>query len=217
MILGNGLIASAFKRFHSDIPQDTVVIARGVSNSLEICDEAYEREWQFLQEAVSTASPTTRFVYFSSSKLDSSLRPDDRRYFHEKLSMEQMLLSEVGPRVLIVRLPQLVGSGGHPNNAFNYLWRSVCADVSLKVFSDGERRELLDVSEVAPVVCKHLKAQRHGILRLQGVSFEVTEIVRAMRHQFDSLRGLDAPQETGIDPYLNKLLKHYALLSKAPH
>lgn len=217
MILGNGLLAQAFKRIHPDLPPDVVVIARGVSDSLETQDHAYEREWKSLQDLVSTAPQTARFVYFSTSRLDSPLSPEDRRYFHEKLAMEQWLTAQCGEQALIVRLPHIVGQGGHPNIAFNYLWRSVCADAPFVVYAGGQRRELLDVMEVAPAVCAHLNAQRHGLLRLRGVSFEVTDIVRAMQHHFDRLRGLDPACEAGIHPYLDELLKRYGLINNATH
>lgn len=209
MILGNGLLAQAFKRIHADIPSDVVVIARGVSDSLETRDEAYEREWKSLQDVVSTAPKTTRFVYFSTSRLDRPLSPEDRRYFHEKRALENWLLSKCDAQVLIVRLPHLVGQGGHPNNAFNYLWQSVCAEAPFLVYAGGERRELLDVSEVAPAVCAHLNAQRHGMVQLRGVSFAITDIVQAMQHHFDRLRGLDSPCEAEVHPYLAQLLKHH--------
>lgn len=217
MILGNGLLAQAFKRIHSELPSDVVVIARGVSNSLETHDPAYEREWKSLQDLVSTAPQTARFVYFSTSRLDELLSPDDRRYFHEKLAMEQWLRAQCGAQVLIVRLPHIVGQGGHPNIAFNYLWRSVCAEEPFVIYAGGQRRELLDVSEVAPAVCAHLKSQRHGVLRLRGVSFEVTDIVRAMQHHVNRLRGLDSSCEVGVHPYLDKLLKNYGHIDAETH
>lgn len=217
MILGTGLVARAFKCFHSDLPSHAVVIARGVSDSLETRDGAYEREWKSLQEVVAIAPPNAQFVYFSTSKLDTPLQPDDRRYFHEKRAMEQWLLSSCGERALVVRLPQLVGSGGHPSNAFNYLWRSVCAEEPFVMYAGGERRELLNVSEVAPAVCAHLHARRHGILRLRGVSFEVTEIVRAMRHHFEGLRGLKPNHDESFPPYLVQLLKRYGHIDPKTH
>lgn len=210
MILGQGLLGQSFQSHAAAIPPDVVVIARGVSDSMENRDAAFEREWHTLKETVLGAPPTKRFVYFSTSRLDHGLAPDDRPYFHHKCAVEKWLLSVCRERVLIVRLPHLVGNGGHPNTAFNYLWRSVCTQEPFVVYAGGERRELLDAAEVAPAVCAHLKAQRHGVLRLRGYAFEITDIVGAMQKHLHQLNGQKTADSLEICAPLQKLLERYA-------
>ena len=75
MILGSGLLGLAFLQHKSSLPANVLVIARGVSDSLETCDAAYAREWQLLEEAVLKAEAKTRLVYFSTSRLDTPVLP----------------------------------------------------------------------------------------------------------------------------------------------
>lgn len=51
MIVGNGLIASAFSSYFRDDP-NVVVFASGVSNSRECRGEAFQRERQMLMDAL---------------------------------------------------------------------------------------------------------------------------------------------------------------------
>ena len=217
MILGNGLLGLAFLPHESSLPANVLVIARGVSDSLETCDAAYAREWQLLEEAVLKAEAKTRLVYFSTSRLDTPLTAADRRYFHHKRAVEEWLLSNYAERALIVRLPHIVGAGGHPNTVFNYLWRSVCAHEPFVVYAGGERRELLDVEEVAPAVLAHLEARRHGVQRVRGISLEVTEIVRAMQQHHEHLAGRESAAVSDIPVSLKILLRRYAITDPNTH
>lgn len=215
MICGNGLLGQAFRSAPCSLPPDAVVVAQGVSNSLETNEAAFQREWQTLRGICTDPGLSLkRVVYFSTSRLDQPLTSDDRQYFHHKRDVERWLLDALGSRVLIVRLPHVVGMGGHPNTAFNYLWRSVCQAEPFVVFAGGEQRELMDVADIPMQVHQWLAAGRHGVHRMRGCSLEVTKIVSDMRLHLAQLRSPET-DEAGIEPDAwAKMLIRYATLNR---
>ena len=115
MIIGNGLLGSAFKRDGFGSLADLTIFASGVSYSGEVRKEEYQRELDLLSQVMMCDS---YIVYFSTcSVFDNSLRSSV--YVKHKIEIENSLLER--GRSLIVRLPQVVGAGGNKDNLINYL------------------------------------------------------------------------------------------------
>ncbi len=144
MIIGNGLVASAFAT-HFDDDKDVIVFASGVSNSRENRAEEFLREDQMLRKCLLLG----KFViYFSTCSVDDpSLR--DTPYVNHKKQME--LLVSGTEKYAIFRLPQVVGNTPNPNTLTNYLYQKISSGATFELWRHA-RRNLIDVDDVATIV-----------------------------------------------------------------
>ena len=102
MIIGNGLIASAFNPYFSN-DERVVVFASGVSNSRETRAEAFLRERQMLLDAMRHE----RFLlYFSTCSVNDPELADAPYVVHKK-EMEKLVQSTKD--YAIFRVPIIVG------------------------------------------------------------------------------------------------------------
>lgn len=144
MIVGNGLIAKAFRPHHEHDP-GLVVYASGVSNSRETRAAEFLRERTMLQEAIARAPV---LLYFSTCSIgDPELA--DTAYVAHKKAMEALVRE--ARRFAIFRLPQVVGRTGNPNTLTNYLHQKVASGEPFQVWANA-RRNLIDVDDVATLV-----------------------------------------------------------------
>lgn len=115
MIVGNGLLASAFSPEWVST-HNAVLFASGVSNSHESQPEAFQREADLLSSHLERCSGA--FIYFSTCSISD---PDRAASFYakHKLAMERRVAQH--PEHLILRLPQVVGRTSNPNTLTNFL------------------------------------------------------------------------------------------------
>lgn len=140
MVVGNGLIASAFSSFQKS--DDVIIFASGVSNSSEIAAEAFDRESRLLKQHLQQQK---LLVYFSTlSVFDQSLKQS--HYVKHKLAMENLIRSGNGPHI-IFRLPIMIGKSSNPNTLINYLANSIDSGTHFKLYGQA-CRYLMTVSDL---------------------------------------------------------------------
>ena len=150
MVIGNGLIASAFNSYFRDDPE-VVVFASGVSNSCERREQAFLRERQMLTEALRSE----RFIlYFSTCSVNDPELLDTPYVVHKK-QMEALVCSAMD--YAIFRLPQVVGKTQNPNTLTNYLYNKIISGAGFQVWRHA-KRSLIDVDDVASIVSYMVKA-----------------------------------------------------------
>lgn len=151
MIIGNGLIASAFKSYFVDDPE-VIVFASGVSNSQESRGAEFLRENQMLNECMSCKKKF--IVYFSTCSVNDPELLDAPYVVHKK-KMETLVRS--AKNYAIFRLPQVVGKTPNPNTLTNYLYRQIISGSNFKVWRHATRN-LIDVDDVASIVSYLVRA-----------------------------------------------------------
>ncbi len=144
MIIGNGLLASAFDAQWAEDYQ-VVLFASGVSNSNECRPEAFKREADLLIDQLDRASG--KFVYFSTCSISDPDRGSSQ-YAKHKLEMER-LVGNHGDH-LILRLPQVVGRTPNPNTLTNFLAGRLKSGLEIPVWTQTLRC-LVDVEHVAVI------------------------------------------------------------------
>ena len=145
MILGNGLIASAFAmRYHED--PELIIFARGVSNSRETDPAAFMRERSLLEACLDVARGP--FVYFSSCAAGDPAQLSASPYLMHKSAMEQLVMSH--PQGAVFRLPQVIGRTGNLSNLANYLYHHISEGLHFQLWSRAERN-LVDVEDVVRI------------------------------------------------------------------
>jgi nucleoside-diphosphate-sugar epimerase len=149
MIIGNGLIATAFKPYFGD-DSEVVVFASGVSNSREIRKEAFLRERQMLMDALRYA----RFMlYFSTCSVNDPELFDTPYVIHKK---EMEILVSSSKDYAIFRLPQLVGITPNINTLTNYLYMQIMSGTHFQIWRHA-RRNLIDIDDVASIITHLLR------------------------------------------------------------
>lgn len=118
MIIGNGLIATEFRRQKFD-SRNFVVVAAGVSNSAELDETEYHRE-RDLMTSLLEAHSTRKIIYFSSVAVSNQDEISKSRYIRHKVDMET-LLAHHSENYHVFRLPQLVGPVGNAMTITNFL------------------------------------------------------------------------------------------------
>lgn len=141
MVIGNGLLATAFEKFQSD--DDVIIFASGVSNSTEQNQSAFDRERLLLQTCL---GKDERLVYFSTVSVhDGSLAKTP--YIIFKNQIEELIRKE-SENFLILRLPILIGKTKNQNTLINFLFRKILNAEHFELHKNA-CRYLMNVSEVA--------------------------------------------------------------------
>lgn len=145
MIVGNGLIANAFRQ---DDREDVIFFASGVSNSLENDQAQFQREEDLIQKTIDE-NPGKLFVYFSTCSIYDSSK-NSSFYVNHKLNMEHLVATE-NQKYLIARISNAVGKGGNQNTLINYLINSIENQVEINVHIDATRN-LIDAFDVTQII-----------------------------------------------------------------
>lgn len=149
MIVGNGLIASAFNPYFSDDP-NIIVFASGVSNSRESCGEAFLRERRMLLDSMRYE----RFMlYFSTCSVNDPELIGTPYVVHKK-EMEDLVRS--AKDYVIFRLPQIVGKTQNPNTLTNYFYKQIMSEAHFEVWRHA-KRNLIDVDDVASIIVHFIR------------------------------------------------------------
>lgn len=156
MIIGNGLIANAFK--NSDFNHDNyVVFASGVSNSSEIKVELFNREFELIK---SSMDKDKTFIYFSTvSIFDESLQQSP--YIQFKKKVEKYIQKHM-PSYLIIRLPILVSLSNNPFTLFNFFTRNILNNQAFLLHKYASRY-LLDVDDIVPLIENEIEQKKNNI------------------------------------------------------
>lgn len=139
MVIGNGLIANAFKKYKKS--KDVIIFASGVSNSKEVDTSEFERE----KKKLKSYKGKGRLVYFSTCSLsDESLY--NSPYVLHKRGMENYILENFDDNI-IFRLPIIVGNSKNPNTFFNYFKDRISKGLDLTIDKDATRY-ILDADDL---------------------------------------------------------------------
>ncbi|MEZ8257932.1 hypothetical protein AB4499_15955 [Vibrio cyclitrophicus] len=131
MIVGNGLLASKFKKYKNS---NVIIFASGVSNSLETRESEFEREKKLLLETLTKNSGD--IVYFGScSQYDPSLK--NSAYVKHKIEMESLIKNK-RDNYYILRLAQVVGKANN-QTLVNYLYSEIINYRKINVWKNASR------------------------------------------------------------------------------
>lgn len=156
MVVGNGLIASAFKQYEDD--NSVIVFASGVSNSKTQDNKEYDREISLINTFLHTKE---KFVYFSTCSIfDESLK--DSRYISHKIKTEQYI-KENFENYLIFRLPNVVGNTGNLHTSFNFFKNKITNSEPIDIQSDAVRY-FIDIDDLQktlpPIISNNIESNK---------------------------------------------------------
>ena len=213
MIIGNGLIANAFRNFDK---KDIVFFASGVSNSLETDEKQFLREENLIRKTIGE-NPNQLFVYFSTCSIYDSSK-NASAYVNHKLAMEHIIATEA-ENYLIVRISNAVGKGGNKNTLINFLVNSIRGNKVIKTHIEASRN-LIDVEDVVEIVLELIENQRFNqIVNVAYLSnypiIQIIQIIEAFLQQKAELELVKAGQSYSIDiPEVEDYFKRNQLQDK---
>ena len=148
MIIGNGLIATAFKKSNENY-DNVVIFASGVSNSKETTQSCFDREEKLITDTLNE-NKNLKFIYFSSVLAGTF----NNEYYNNKIKFENLIKSQCSD-YMIIRAPQIIGENGNKNNIVNTFKNLLIKNEKITVFTNI-KRALLDVNDLVNIVnyCK---------------------------------------------------------------
>lgn len=149
IIIGDGLLAQGLRRVGISSDEPFLIQAAGVSNSGEIRPEAFSREKDLVNQCLRQIPSQGYYVYFSTLSIkDPSLA--DSLYIQHKLEVEDLIRSKA-PASLILRAPNIIGSGGNPNTMINTFAAKILSGEESLLWEKAYRN-FLDVDDLARIV-----------------------------------------------------------------
>ncbi len=225
MIVGSGMMATAFSAFRPD--SEVVIFASGVSDSLEVRPEAFDRERRLLVRT-RAEHPGKLMVYFGTC---SAVDPDrrDTPYVQHKLEMES-LLEQSGEPWMILRVALAIGPIHRTQTLAQFLYEKISHDQSFEVWTHATRYpiDVVDTFRIAShFICEQSMWNRRLNVALRAYS--VVDFVHAMerivgkRARYEPVEKgqhyvLSCPEVQAIanqldldfgEPYLHRVLSKY--------
>lgn len=191
MIVGRGLIASAFRNSPFDTPA-FVVFASGVSNSTETDPEAYARELALLDPYL---SKSTTLMYFSTTSIFDPSKADTDYLRHKRIIED--LIRNNAEHYIIIRLPILVGHTPNPHTLINFLAQAIRLQRKIHLHAHA-CRHLLDIDDLIPILTAHgVKAATQRIINIPGSpKITVPDLMTKMQDILGT-RGVFAWEDSG--------------------
>lgn len=144
MVIGNGMLAQAFKHYADN--DDIIIFASGVSNSREQDDASFSREYDLMKTYAQTDK---KFIYFSTCSIfDRSLKDSD--YIKHKLAMENYIQCHFA-HYIIFRLPIVIGNSKNQNTFFNSFKNKISNKEKLTIYKNATRN-IIDVDDLACIL-----------------------------------------------------------------
>jgi nucleoside-diphosphate-sugar epimerase len=178
MIIGNGMLAKAFKIYENI--NNILIFASGISNSQEQTDEPFEREKNLLEKTLAE-NQTTKFIYFSTCSIEDPSMSHSR-YVKHKLNMEN-LIQTLHPDFYIFRLSQVIGKTNSPT-IIHYFYNKIIAKESFEIWNKSTRN-LIDVDDIVRIVQKIINESlmKNKIINIASpASVDVPYIVRTIEN-----------------------------------
>jgi NDP-hexose 4-ketoreductase len=187
-VIGGGLLARAFASAVATGP-DAIICASGVSNSQCSDAFAFRREEALLHDLTRRARARDAvLVYFSAApvygrlsglRVESAASTPETPYGRHKLECENLVVGS-GARHLLLRLPNVVGPGGHPQQLIPSLVAQALSG-SIVARTDATR-DLLDVDDLVIIVAALLRSGVcDSVLNVaSGISTPVPRLVKVI-------------------------------------
>lgn len=143
-IIGTGMIAYEVNSSWHDTSK-FLIFASGVSDSLCISEEEFNREKTLLLSEIKKMNENHTIIYFSSCSIYDNTIKNHSPYVSHKLEMESIV--KKCKKYQIFRLPQVVGGNRTGKTLVSHFYQCLINGKEIVIQSNA-RRNLIDVSDV---------------------------------------------------------------------
>jgi nucleoside-diphosphate-sugar epimerase len=201
MVIGSGLIGTAFRNYNHD--SRVLIFASGVSNSGNTNESDFMREINLIR---SYSSFSGVFVYFSTCSIYDPILAHSH-YIKHKLYVEELIKSTFAS-YLIVRLPNVIGRTANPNTFANFFIEKIRKGETIKVQANATRY-FISIDDVLECVTGVLQRPMELAHCCDLVIYEKVGIPQAIK-VFESILGVKAKMElldkgSSYDVFVDKL------------
>ena len=177
MVVGNGLVATAFDYYYSS--DEILIYASGISNSKSGKIADYHREREMFLKYVHENKKKT-IVYFSTTSINDPELKNTPYVLHKK-EMEELVKMNSG-RYQIFRLSNLAGKSGNKNTILNFFNENISLGIPFECWKNAERNiiDIDDVFEVINYILNH-KLYENEIVNIANIhNYPVTYIINQL-------------------------------------
>lgn len=180
MIIGNGLIARAFKKSNLCF-NDAIIIASGVSNSSETCTKEFKREEELIRKTI-YSSNGCKVVYFSSGSIYSQLNSS---YIKHKKDMESLIFGLVD-NALVIRLANVIGET--KNKTMIPFFIEKIKTQELFCVCENAKRQFIYIDDIVSITRLALNSDTKGVVNIASensysASYVVSLLEKMMRSE----------------------------------
>ena len=172
MIIGNGLLAKAFKELYKE-NNEIIIFASGVSNSSETEPQQFNKEIYLLENSLKLKK---KIIYFSST----SVLCDPQQYSpYQKHKKKIESLLEFYDSI-IIRLPQILGFNQNKLNLLPYLYYCIGNQIKFPLYIN-QKKNILDIEDVLKItdfIIKNNFKKKKIYNVINTTYYSVYEIVR---------------------------------------
>jgi nucleoside-diphosphate-sugar epimerase len=195
MVVGNGMIANRFAEYQGN--DDIIIFASGVSNSKDIVDEHFLREFQLMHRTIKDY-PEKIFVYFSTCSvgdIDLALAP----YVIHKKKVEEFIKKNV-EKYYLFRISNLAGTSNNPYTLLNYFIFNILNNHPLTVWTNAYRN-IIDIDDMYAIANYFLSSGENintTINIANPVNYSVPYIIKTIEEHLNK-KATSSETERGDD------------------
>jgi nucleoside-diphosphate-sugar epimerase len=209
MLVGNGLIASAFLDYKDN--DDVIVIASGISNSKETDYKKYQREIDMIGEFIGTKS---KVIYFSTiSVFDESL---DSLYVKHKRYIEKLISSNFD-NYLIFRLPIVIGKTSNNNTFINNIKGKIISNEIIYI-NNMSSIYIIDIDDVMRFLPDLINNRNNQIINVvfdnKEFVFDVVQKIEILLSKEANKKIINGGFDFTIDPLFDDEYDNNLILKK---
>ena len=147
-IIGSGRIASIFLESENYLPINSIIYAKGCSNSQNTIKSEFDRDFIHLQkfiDLIKKNKSTKIFVYYSTYSI-SDLSRRNNLYVKHKIKMENFIKDNLTSYV-ILRIPEVITRPTKNNNIINFIYYNILEKKKFDLWC-GQMRNFIKLKNI---------------------------------------------------------------------
>lgn len=199
MVIGNGMIANAFKDYKED--DNYVIFASGISDSSNNNTSEFEREENLLKEVISLNKEKI-LIYFSTCSIYDDANKSTPYVLH-KIKMEETIINK-NIEHIIFRVSNPIGLTKNNSTFFNYFIEKINKGEQFMLWNNSYRNiiGLYDMYEICNYIIKENKNINSIVNIANPTNYKIELIIAAIEKYFNkkgNYKRIDKGSEPIID------------------
>ena len=134
MVIGNGMLATRFMNYSDN--DEKIIFASGVSNSKDIIEQHFSREFELLIKTLKE-HPGRTLVYFSTCSIDDKDSQKAPYVIHKKAI--EIFIRENVSKYYLLRVSNVAGTSNNPYTLLNYFVFNILQNHPFAVWKNAYR------------------------------------------------------------------------------
>lgn len=140
------MIANKFVNYKND--EDKIIFASGVSNSKDIVEQNFSREFELLNKTIKD-NPGKALVYFSTCSVEDEDLQNSPYVIHKKAI--EKFIGQTAEKYYLIRVSNLAGISNNPYTLLNYFILNILQNNLLTVWKNAYRN-IIGIDDMYEIV-----------------------------------------------------------------